>query len=372
MTGRILVLLGDTFHAPGGIAQYNRDLVGAWAEMDAVEEIVLIPRFASGPEKILPRKVLQTRPVHRLSLYVLGAIRASILRAPFDFIFCAHLNLVPLAFAISRLLGAPVWLQLHGIEAWKKPSRIVRWSAEKSMLVTCASRYTRRRFLLWANLAPHTVHVLPNTVGGQFHPEGERTSAVEKYGLSGKKTLLTVSRLSRADGYKGHDKVIRCMPELCSEIDNLVYAIGGEGDLRPDLQELAVSLQVDHAVKFLGPIDHDELPSLYRGADVFAMPSTGEGFGIVYLESIACGTPVVAGNSDGAQDPLQDGALGVLATEAGLREAILNLFKPERRSKRHESLNAKRAKLVARFFGRPVFLSNVHGITNRLFSDYRT
>lgn len=372
MTGRILVLLGDSFQASGGIAQFNRDLISAWAEMDTIEEVVLVPRHASDSKNGLPRKVVQTAPVHHLFQYILGAIRTSFRRSPFDFIFCAHLNFVPLAFAVSRMLGIPMWLHLHGIEAWEKPSRVVRWSAEGSTLITSVSRHTRRMFLRWVNLAPQIVHILPNTFGRQFNPVGERSSSIEKYGLAGKKVLLTVSRLSSQDDYKGHNKVIRCLPELCSEFDDLVYAIGGEGDLRKGLQKLAESLQVSHAVKFLGPIKHDELPSLYRGADVFVMPSTGEGFGIVYLESIACGTPVIAGNGDGARDPLQDGSLGVLVTEEELRESIREILKTKDPSMHTGTLDAQRAKSVVRFFGRPTFLSNVHAITEGLQRNCRT
>ncbi len=185
MTGRILVLLGDALDAPGGIAQYNRDLIAAWSDSDSVSEIVLAPRFGCVTKSALPAKVMQKAPVSGLLAYVLSVISTSLRHRPFDFVFCAHLNFAPLAWFISRLLAIPMWLQLHGIEAWERPSRLLRWAAEHASLVTSVSRHTRRMFLRWADLPPSVVHVLPNTVGEQFVPNGERKSAVENHGLSG-------------------------------------------------------------------------------------------------------------------------------------------------------------------------------------------
>jgi glycosyltransferase involved in cell wall biosynthesis len=65
-------------------------------------------------------------------------------------------------------------------------------------------------------------------------------------------------------------------------------------------------------VSFAGFVAPDELVDHYRLADVFAMPSTGEGFGVVFLEAMACGTPVLGGNRDGSVDALDGGRLGLL------------------------------------------------------------
>ena len=366
MSGRVLALLGDSFYASGGIAQFNRDLIAAWVEMDSVTEIVLVPRFATGSRSGLPGKVVEKPPVRSLILYVLSAALESIRRPSFDFIFCGHLNMIPLAVILSRMTGTPVWLQLHGIEAWEKPSRTMRWSVERTALVTCVSRHTRRMFLRWACLPTHRVLVLPNTVGEQFNQNGKRDLQIANHELAENTVILTVSRLSTKEGYKGHDRVIGCMPELCAEFDNLVYAIAGAGDLQGSLQKLADSLGVGHAIKFLGPIGPNELPSVYRGADVFVMPSTGEGFGIVFLESIACGTPVIAGDSDGARDPLHDGALGMLCDDASLATSIRQALRSARTPMSNENSNGARAESVMRHFGRTAFSATVLAMTDRV------
>ena len=230
MSGRILALLGDSFHASGGIAQFNRDLIVAWAELENIAEIVLVPRFASEPGSDLPERVVERSPLSSLPLYVLKAALESIRRPPFDIIFCGHLNMVPLAVTLSKLTGTPVWLQLHGIEAWSRPSPAVHWSAERAALVTCVSRQTRRLFLRWANLPPQQVLVLPNTVAEKFNWNDAPDPRPVGHMWAGNKVLLTVARLSAQEGYKGHDKIIRCMPALSTEFDNLIYAIAGTGD----------------------------------------------------------------------------------------------------------------------------------------------
>jgi phosphatidylinositol alpha-1,6-mannosyltransferase len=206
----------------------------------------------------------------------------------------------------------PVWLQLHGIDAWEHSTAPRRWAAERSTLVTCVSRHTRRRVLGWCNLPPHRVRVLPDTVDPRFCFGPPDPALADRLGLAGKRVVLTVGRLASSEAYKGHDRVLRCLPGLLARQPDLIYAIAGDGDDRPRLERLARELGVESRVRFLGYVSDAELPGLYRLADVFAMPSTGEGFGIVYLQALASGTPVVAGSGDASVDPLRDGQLGRL------------------------------------------------------------
>ena len=85
--------------------------------------------------------------------YALRAIREARAFKP-DIFFCGHLNMLPLAWFIARLCLIPLWLQIHGIDAWERPSRFAERLVTCATLVTSVSRYTRRRFLSWARLAP--------------------------------------------------------------------------------------------------------------------------------------------------------------------------------------------------------------------------
>lgn len=307
---RVLALLTDGFGASGGIGQYNHDLLRAWSGSPAVGAVVVLAR--SGAANSALDKVVLTRVRPARWRYVWTSLALLLRRGPFDVVFCGHLHMVPLAAVLARLCGAKLWLQLHGIEAWERPGALRRWAAEQADLVTCVSRFTRRRFLGWARTAPTRARVLPNTVESRFE-RGEPDAGLRRQlSLQGHTVLLTVGRLSASERYKGHDTVLRALVALRPSMPGLVYVIAGDGDDLPRLQALADTLGVAPQVRFAGHHDDTRLPALYRSADLFVMPSTGEGFGIVFLQALACGLPVIAGDADGARDPLRDGAEGQL------------------------------------------------------------
>jgi phosphatidylinositol alpha-1,6-mannosyltransferase len=263
---------------------------------------------------------------------------AAAIKAPFDLIFCGHILHSPLAAVIARSLKIPLWLQLHGIDAWTCSSSVVRWGVEQSDLVTVVSRYTKRRFLQWANIQPDRVRVLPNTVTDRYSPGPKSPQILERYGLHGKRILLTVSRISLADWYKGHHRVLAVMADLLREYPDLVYVVAGDGNGREKLRHLALKEGVADNVRFIGRVSDAQLPDLYRTADVFVMPSTEEGFGIVFLEAMRSGVPAIGGNSDGSMDPLRDGTAGYVVScdnRLELLDAIRSAFEKPRDCAHH-------------------------------------
>jgi len=141
--------------------------------------------------------------------------------------------------------------------------------------------------------------------------------------------ILTVGRLSAAEGYKGHDRLIRALPRILAQVPNVKYLIVGSGDDQERLERIALEEKVADAIRFAGRVPQKELSDHYRVCDLFAMPSTGEGFGIVFLEALATGKPVLAGNGDGAVDALRGGELGVLVDpddEQALAETVTALL----------------------------------------------
>jgi phosphatidyl-myo-inositol dimannoside synthase len=321
----VLALVSDAFGGHGGIAQYNQDLLSALALSSRVDDILVVPRHGANPRGSLPNKVRQTPSKSERFLYAAHVLSRALFRTSFDVLFCGHLYMSPLAALICETLNKPMWLQLHGIEAWQRPGRLVRAAAERAVLVTAVSRYTRRRFLEWANVPPERVRVLPNTFKPQFACGPKRDDLAELHSLRGRRVLLTVSRLAASERYKGHDRVIAALPRVLERIPNVSYLVVGDGDDRPRLERLAQTTGVAHAIKFAGHVSHRELLDYFRLADVFVMPSTGEGFGIAFLEAAACGLPVIGGNRDGSVDALAEGAIGTLIDphqHAALAEAI--------------------------------------------------
>jgi phosphatidylinositol alpha-1,6-mannosyltransferase len=304
----ILALVTDAFGGRGGISQYNRDLAIALAGVPDVQQVRLLPRHAPDPVDSLPAKITQhTARLGRLT-YILAAAVLAIRHRP-RWIICGHLFMAPLAWALARLTGARLIVQAHGIEAWTSPDRFTRWGVEQADLVLAVSRDTRARVLDWARIPPERVRVASNTVAEDFTP-GDPTADRARFDLGDDFVLLTVGRLDGREGYKGQDHVISLMQRLSGEGLDPLYLIAGDGDDSRRLEALAQSQGVANRVRFLGHVRRQDLPSLYRAADLFVLPSSGEGFGIVLLEAMASGTPTLTLGVGGTADPVADGELG--------------------------------------------------------------
>lgn len=346
---QILALVGEAYGAGGGIARYNRDLFGALAGEG--RSIHILPRGGQAGAAT-PERVSQARPLHRRDLYSLNAIRTALRERP-DVVFCGHLFMAQLAGLICRLTGARLIVQLHGIEAWQAPSQINRQAVAMADLVLCVSRDTREQLLGWSGIAPERAVVLSNTVDDVYRP-GDRVAARARFGLDDTPIILSVGRLDSREAYKGQDRVIRALPAL----PGVGFLIAGDGDDRPRLEALARSEGVADRVRFLGQVEDGALPDLYRAADVFALPSTGEGFGIVFLEAMACGTAAVGLRAGGAPDALGDGDLGYVAEEAELTAALRAALSAGRAENLSEKVRAR--------FGQAAFRKRVALALQRL------
>ncbi len=296
---RVLALVTDAWGGRGGIAQYNRDFLTA---LSPIAVLRILPRHALDTVTDLPAGSWQSPPRAGRWRYTASAVVDAIRHRP-KLVFCGHLYMAPLAALIARFCRAQLIVQTHGIEAWQRPSSLIRWATEAADLILAVSRYTRAEVLRWAAIEPDRVVVLPNTVSARFTP-GDRALARRRFGLGHEFALLTVSRLAASERYKGHESVILALPRLLTEGLDPMYLIAGEGDDRPRLEDLVREAGVQDRVRFLGAVDAEALPDLYRAADLFVMPSSGEGFGITFLEAMACGTPALGLGAKGDRDAL--------------------------------------------------------------------
>ena len=315
----MFALVSDAFGGRGGIAQYNRDFFGALAGSGVVCSIFVLPRHA--PDQVVtPARIRQRRALGGRLAYAAAAVREALIQ-PIDVVFCGHLFMAPLGWLIARFKRTKLIVQLHGIEAWQRPSSLCRMAVEAADLVLCVSRHTRTQMLSWAAMPPERVLVLPDMVGAHFTP-GDGSALRSAWGLQGKRVLLTVGRMSAHERYKGHDRVIRAIPRLAAAGHDVAYVIVGEGDDCERLQALADREGVADRVRFRGALDTATLVEAYRMADLFVMPSTGEGFGIAFLEAMSCGTPALGLAVGGAVDALDDGPLGTSVTEGEFGSAL--------------------------------------------------
>jgi len=124
--------------------------------------------------------------------------------------------------------------------------------------------------------------------------------------------ILTVGRWLASERYKGMDTLITALPRLLPRWPELQLAIAGQGDDRQWLEELAQQNGVKRHVHFLTGLSYTQLATCYAACEIFALPSRGEGFGLVYLEAMARGKPVIGGAHGGAPEVIEDGVSGYL------------------------------------------------------------
>jgi glycosyltransferase involved in cell wall biosynthesis len=227
-----------------------------------------------------------------------------------------HMHFLPALHQISCLSGARFAGILHGIEAWGDITLLRRHALGEADHLFAVSHFTRDRVILQHGVESARLNVLPNTFdAGRFQVGAKPVHLLQRYGLRpDQPVILTVSRLSESERYKGHDQMMLALPEIVRRFPDVRYIIGGEGAYRVELEQLAHEIGVADRVLFAGFVPREELPDYYRLCDLFAMPSTKEGFGIVFMEAMASGKPVIAGNEDGSVDALAGGRLGALVS----------------------------------------------------------
>lgn len=309
----ILALVTDAFGGRGGIARYNIDLISALAASERVAQITVLPRAARDTPTGIPRNVQQRAPRFGRLSYAAGALSEVRKLGKDPLIFCGHIRMAPLAAALAKRYRLPLWLQVHGLDAWGRPAAPVRAGAEYASLVTSVSRFTKAKMVEnWWGADPLAIRVLPNTYGAEFEPGPKPAEIIERHGLAGHKVIMTVCRLSWADRYKGLDLVISSFANVLERHPDAVYLIVGGGNDMERLQRAAETFGVAGSVRFAGHVPAESLPAYYRAAEVFIMPSTKEGFGIVFLEAAASGCRVIAGDRDGSIDAAADGRIARL------------------------------------------------------------
>ncbi len=312
----LLFLFLELFTKEGGIQTYAKDIFQEYARLDGMPKAdVFLLR-----DKKDSTNPLETDTVRFHSfcspMPTLGRLRFStaliwyvMTRRP-QRVLCGHIKLASLTRLICQWFSVPYTVIIYGKEVWEPLPEGDRTALSQAESIWAISRYTRDRTCEANHLDPTKFQMLPCAFHDDaFTPGDKPAELVQKYHLYNTKVLLTVARLWSGDIYKGVDVTIRALPKILIAHPDLTYLVVGRGDDQPRLAKLAEDLNVRDRVVFAGFVPTDQLAAHYRLADGYVMPSQ-EGFGIVYLEAMACGIPVIAGDSDGSADPLQDGQVG--------------------------------------------------------------
>lgn len=254
-------------------------------------------------------------------------LRRAALERP-DLIFTTHANFSPIAHSLQKLFGIPFVALGNGIDVWKIPKASIRRALRAADQLLAISECTRARMSAELGVAPDAVGLLPCTFDeDKFVPGVRPRFLLKRYGLrTDQPVILTITRLARAERYKGYDQILRALPALRHEFPEIRYILGGRGRDRPRIEALSKELGVAENVILPGYVPDHELREHYNLCNVFAMPSKGEGFGIVFLEAMACGKPVLAGNKDGSVDAVLGGRIGALVDPDDVKQIEATLI----------------------------------------------
>ncbi|MEA5450803.1 glycosyltransferase [Leptolyngbya sp. CCNP1308] len=314
--GSLVFVFLEIFSWEGGIQSYVKDVLAAYLkQLHPFPADVFLLR--DGPDCPNPydhpplrfHYLASASPALGRVRLVTALLQYLMLHRPRQ-VICGHVLLLPLVSTLCRWLRLPYTVMIYGKEVWEPLPEREQRALRQADWIWANSRYSRDRACTANGLDPARAFMVPCAVDGdRFSPGPANPALVETYGLVDCRVLMTVARLWSGDIYKGVDVTIRALPTIAAAVPTVKYLVIGRGDDQLRLVALAEELGVSDRVVFAGFVPTEALVAHYRLADTYVMPSQ-EGFGIVYLEAMACGVPVLSGDQDGSADPLQDGRLG--------------------------------------------------------------
>jgi glycosyltransferase involved in cell wall biosynthesis len=345
---KILLLTLDTFSRTGGIQQFNRSLQLALSahvllKGGSLTHLSLVDKTDDADSRYLAagaeRNFLFKGYKGSKAAFVKAVVKQA---ATCDYLVLGHINLLPLLL-LPGLNIKNSWLVVHGVEVWHPLSFFKNRGLQKVQKILTVSRFTMEKMQSIHGVSPGKLVYFPNCIDPFYiqMPLLPVATWNRHWRLDTSRTyLLTVTRLAHTEAAKGYDDVIRLLPQLAAEIPNISYLLAGKADEAEyqRIRALAESLGVNDRVLLPGFVPAESLPAIYHFADCFVLPSTKEGFGIVFLEAAWWGCPIIGYAAGGSPEALLQGKLGNLipiGENSKLQSAILKtLMNSERRDDR--------------------------------------
>lgn len=275
-----------------------------WSAYDSNSD--LMPRY-------LPAKEFTGFGTNRIAFVLKTLITA---KKP-DVIIISHINLAIIGLLIKTINPkCKVWLIAHGIEVWRPLSLLKKIFLKCCDKVICVSNFTKQQMISRHNIDAGICEVLNNAVDPFISLPvifKKPVQLLERYHLTANAPVIfTLTRLASTEQYKGHDQVIKVISNLKLKFPGIKYILAGQYDQQEEIriQRLISTAKVDEQVILTGFIEEAEIADHFLLADLFVLPSKKEGFGIVFIEALACGLPVVCGDADGSIDAICNGELG--------------------------------------------------------------
>jgi phosphatidylinositol alpha-1,6-mannosyltransferase len=328
MGKKIALLTLQTFSTTGGIQKMTRTLAHAlnqvatrnnwnfrlWSLYDSEKD--LMPQY-------LPAKNFKGFNINR-GLFILRSLKLAISS---DVVIISHVNLAVVGLIIKIINPkCKVWLIAHGIEVWRQLSYFKKTFLTHSDKIICVSTFTKQETIRWHRINANKCIVLNNTVDPFMKLPlnfNKPNYLLKRYKLDTADVILfTLTRLAATEQYKGYEQTIKIINKLKIKYPTIRYVLAGKSDAVEEdrIRKLITKYRVEDHVILTGFVNENELADHFLIADLFVLPSIKEGFGIVFIEALACGLPVVCGNVDGSLDAIRNGELGKAVNPDDLEE----------------------------------------------------
>ncbi len=322
---KILYLVPDLIGPPSGIGRYCRMVCRSLEEANLQVTVISLLDLHSARQQAkenFPEVAYLPCQGSRKS-FVWHALKTALRLRP-TLILVGHPNFSFVGYLLSFLSRSQTAVFMYGTDVWKSEKPLRRAAMCRADLCISISEYTAKRAIESNGIPADKIRILPNCLDTHFEKQN-----LDDVDGNQAPSILTASRITSFEPHKGQEYVIRAMPALLSRFPDLVYNIVGDGDRRPSLEKLATDEGVADSVKFHGIVSDEMLAKFYRQASVFVMPSLVEGFGFVFLEAMAQGTPAIGGNRDAAPEVIMDGETGYVVDPTSvpdIAEAISRLL----------------------------------------------
>lgn len=328
---KVLFLNLKAFSFTGGIEKFNRAFLKALADIDGegnIEAHGWSVYDGEADERYFPNSRYKGFRGKRLR-FVFDIITSAF---KFDTVILSHINLSFVAYPIKLLFPSKkIIVVTHGIEVWDELKGFKKKLLKKADKILAVSAFTKQRIASVHGIAESRISIFHNTLDPYFiYPTSfnKPEYLMKRYSLHPRAQIVfTLTRLTSTEKNKGYDHVIQVMPQLKKKYPQVRYFLGGKPDEKEKkrINNLVETNNITDCITLPGFISDEEVADHYLLADVFILPSQKEGFGIVFIEAMACGLPVIAGNKDGSVDALRNGELGTLLNPDSDEEILQGL-----------------------------------------------
>ncbi len=362
---RVCFYSTSTFTTLGGIEKFNRALLSGLSGLE--KEALMLSDSASMYDNYCEARYFNDKNYRGYKKEKITFVVKELLNSyKYQRVILGHINLALFGLILKKIHPkTKVYMVAHGIEVWGKLSGMKKRILSKCDVILAVSHFTKEQLIKTNGIEAEKIQIFYNTIDPFFHYPThfqKPLQLVKRYNIGeNDKTILTLTRLAFTEKYKGYDKVIDVMPEIVAKYPNAKYLIAGKPDEREKarLKELIAARNLEKHVFLIGFIAEEEITDHYQLADLFIMPSRKEGFGIVFIEAMACGLPVIAGNQDGSVDALKNGELGLLINPENRNEIIDTLCKVLDSNSYTISQKQQLQNAVTNYFGFPQFYKSL-------------